>query len=340
MGGQGHHNVMLSPFDIPEGQRPSHLPLTRGKPTKPPANQQRLVVASGPLGLGHREQEFLTMGKQPQPTTARPVAPYIGGKRNLAARICKIIDQHPHKTYAEPFVGMGGVFLRRTNPAKAEFINDASRDVYNLFRILQEHYVPFLDLMRFQITTQANFVRLVATDPSPLTDLQRPARFLYIQRPPSGRKLSSPTFGPSGARPARFHTPTLDAYLEALHERLSGVTVMCLDFAEFLRRIDRSTALFYLDPPYFGCESDYGKDVFQRSDFERLSERLSKLKGTFILSINDVPEIRDLFAWATIASISTTYTIGKSNSSAAAELLISNLPDLEERLDGPPIRTG
>lgn len=43
-----------------------------------------------------------------------PVAPWLGGKRNLAKRICAIIDADTHTTYAEPFVGMGGIFLRRT----------------------------------------------------------------------------------------------------------------------------------------------------------------------------------------------------------------------------------
>lgn len=94
-----------------------------------------------------------------------PVAPWLGGKRNLAGRICARIEAIPHQVYAEPFVGMGGVFLRRASRPKAEFINDRGRDVYNLFRVLQEHYVAFLDLLRFQITTQANFNRLVATDP-------------------------------------------------------------------------------------------------------------------------------------------------------------------------------
>ena len=41
-----------------------------------------------------------------------PVAPYLGGKRNLAKQIIARIDEIPHATYAEPFVGMGGVFLR------------------------------------------------------------------------------------------------------------------------------------------------------------------------------------------------------------------------------------
>ena len=76
------------------------------------------------------------MSKTAIPQT-RPVAPYLGGKRNLAKRICAIIDADQHSTYAEPFVGMGGIFLRRAARPKAEFINDAGRDVYNLFRILE-----------------------------------------------------------------------------------------------------------------------------------------------------------------------------------------------------------
>lgn len=45
----------------------------------------------------------------------RPVAPWLGGKRNLAKRITSILDATPHTTYREPFVGMGGIFLRRTS---------------------------------------------------------------------------------------------------------------------------------------------------------------------------------------------------------------------------------
>jgi len=43
----------------------------------------------------------------------RPAAAYIGGKKRLAAEIARRIASVPHATYAEPFVGMGGVFFRR-----------------------------------------------------------------------------------------------------------------------------------------------------------------------------------------------------------------------------------
>jgi DNA adenine methylase len=256
-------------------------------------------------------------------TPVNPVAPWLGGKRNLARRICAMIDADEHTTYAEPFVGMGGIFLRRTSRPRAEFINDAQRDVYNLFRVLQEHYVAFLDLLRFQITTQANFNRLVGVDPATLTDMQRAARFLYLQRLAFGGKVSGRNFGLANERPARFNLTTLESDLEALHSRLSGVTVTCLDFAEFIRRVDHKGALFYLDPPYWGCETDYGKALFSRERFEEMADLLAGLKGRFILSLNDVPEVREIFGRFTIQEVTTTYTIaGKGAQPERRELLI------------------
>ena len=44
---------------------------------------------------------------------AAPVAPWLGGKKALHRKIIEKIEDIPHETYAEPFVGMGWVFLRR-----------------------------------------------------------------------------------------------------------------------------------------------------------------------------------------------------------------------------------
>ena len=112
----------------------------------------------------------------------KPVAPYIGGKRNLSRRLVDLIEATPHSTYSEAFVGMGGVFLRRTTRPRFEVINDWSADVANLFRILREHYPQFMEVLRFQITTRSEFERLSRVEADTLTDLQRAARFLYLQR--------------------------------------------------------------------------------------------------------------------------------------------------------------
>lgn len=108
--------------------------------------------------------------------------------------------------------------------------------------------------------------------------------------------------------------------------RLAGVVIECLDWAEFITRYDREGALFYLDPPYWGCENDYGKAMFDREDFTRMAAVLSGVQGRFIVSLNDVPEIRGTFANFVLTEVKTSYTIGASSDRAAtrAELLISN----------------
>lgn len=253
-----------------------------------------------------------------------PVAPYIGGKRVLAKRLTALIDNHKHTTYAEPFVGMGGVFFRRTKQAPAELINDWSGDVANFFRILQRHYVPFMDTLRWQITTRADFERLLKVDPETLTDLERAARFLYLQRLSFGGKVSGRTFGFSHGRPARFDLTKLQPMLEEVHERLAAVTIERLPFDQFIRRYDRPGTLFFIDPPYWGNESDYGAGMFLRADFEGLRGLLETVQGHFILTINDRPETRELFKGFKIEPVELSYSVGVG-STGAKELIISNL---------------
>ena len=251
-------------------------------------------------------------------------APYLGGKRNLSRRIATRIDAHPVETYAELFVGMGGVFLRRTRKAPSEVINDISDDVATFFRILQRHYVAFMDMLRFQLTTRSGFERLLRQDPTTLTDLERAARFLYLQRLAFGATPTGRAFGVSLGTPARFDVSKLGPRLEELHERLSGVIIERLPYAEFITRYDRPGTLFYLDPPYYGGESDYGAGVFTRADFTQIADLLATIKGRFILSINDVPEIRETFAAFPFEVVETTYSISLEGNQKVRELIIWN----------------
>jgi DNA adenine methylase len=253
----------------------------------------------------------------------RPAAGYIGGKKQLAATIIGCIDKIPHETYAEPFVGMGGVFLRRRRVPKGEIINDWSGDVATFFRVLQRHYVPFMDMLRWQFTGRQEFERLKATDPATLTDLERAVRFLYLQRTAFGGKVAARNFGvdPAGAR---FNVTRLMPMLEDLHERLAGVVIERLPWSDFIGRYDRGSTLFYLDPPYFGGESDYGPGLFERADYARMAKVLGSIKGRFILSINDVPEMRRTFADFTIKSVQLSYSLpGNSNARPARELIVT-----------------
>lgn len=250
----------------------------------------------------------------------QPVAPWLGGKRILAKRISERIAAIDHVRYVEPFVGMGGVFFRRSARPRLEVINDVSRDVVNLFRILQRHYQQLLDVLRFQLYSRADFERLQATDPDQLTDLERAARFIYLQK--IGFGGMGRTFGVDFARP-RWSLSKVEPLLEAAHERLEDVLIECLDFGTCIERYDsRPGTLFYCDPPYWGNENDYGKGVFSRADFERLRGLLTGLQGRFILSINDRPEVRELFAGCDMEEVTLNYQVS-GKATPARELLIS-----------------
>lgn len=259
--------------------------------------------------------------KQVKP--ASPVAPWLGGKKRLNGRIIQRIEAIGHRTYIEPFVGMGGVFLRRRFRPNLEVANDLNGEIINLFRILQRHYPQLMEIMRFQLASRREFERLRATDPATLTDLERAARFLYLQRLAFGGQVGG-VFGVSATTGPRFSLARLEVILEDARERLDGVVLESLDWAELVDRYDSEQALFYLDPPYFGGESDYGKGLFDRSQFARMAKQLATIKGAFLLSINDTPEIREWFGGFHMEEASLNYSISASGSTVARELIISN----------------
>jgi len=266
-----------------------------------------------------------------QPVTpAAPIAPWLGGKRQLAPRLIARIEAIAHTAYVEPFMGMGGVFLRRRFRPRLEVANDLNGEIINLFRILQRHYPQLMEVMRFQIVSRREFERLRATDPAGLTDLERAARFLYLQRLAFGGQLGG-VFGVSTGG-SRFSLARLEPLLDAAHERLDGVVFETLDWAELLRRYDGPEVLFYLDPPYYGNERDYGDGLFGREDFAEMAAQLAGLKGRFLLSINDTPEVRAIFAGFDQEEVGLSYSVSRGAATKARELIISNCPESSARL--------
>ena len=235
----------------------------------------------------------------------------------LAKTLVPMISGVEHEIYCEPFMGMGGVFFRRQARPKVEAVNDRSKDVATFFRILQRHHQAFLDMLKWQIASRADYERLVTVNPDTLTDLERAARFLYLQKMSFGGKVDGRVFGISTSAPAKFDITKLVPLLEAAHDRLAGVYIECLKWQDFIDKWDRPGTLFFLDPPYWGVEDYYGKNAFARTEFEELAERLKGIKGKFIMTLNDVAEVRRLFSWAKIEPVTLNYstsgrpTVGK-----------------------------
>jgi DNA adenine methylase len=120
----------------------------------------------------------------------------------------------------------------------------------------------------------------------------------------------------------------MEEELSAAHLRLSRVYIENAGFEKVLTRFDRSGTFFYLDPPYYRCEEDYGKGIFSREDFTRLRDILAGIQGRFIMSLNDTPEVRELYKMFRMVSVKTSYSVSKKGSKGGfGEVLIMNFQD-------------
>ena len=255
---------------------------------------------------------------------ASPVAPYLGGKSQLASEIVKHISRIKHQAYVEVFFGMGGVFYRRDIKPKIEVINDINGELVTFLRVLRSHPDALLKELQGWVTSRQEFDALKSVSTDHMTDIQRAVRFIYLQRLAFGGKVAGQTFGLSRERPARFDSSGVSNDLARAADRLRPVIIENLDWREILDRYDGEQVLFYLDPPYWGGERDYGKGLFERADFAEMARRLAGIKGRFILSLNDRPEVRALFSAFTIEPVALTYSISQKQSTEAKELIITN----------------
>ena len=247
--------------------------------------------------------------------------PYIGGKNRIAAKIIEFFPEH--KTYVETFAG-GAQVLFHKEPSTVEILNDLDGEVVNFFRVCQSHYEELLRYLKFTVASRAWFDLLQTLDPKTLTDVQRAARFLYLQKNAYAGLVKNRRFAYAVEGPSRLNPERLPELIENTHKRLARVQIECSPYQDILRRYDRPTTLFYLDPPYF--DRKLYRFNFSENDFKELAQRLGRLEGKFILSLNDVPEVRKIFAGFKLREIDLPYTAQREAGKRFRELLISNLP--------------
>ena len=111
------------------------------------------------------------------------------------------------------------------------------------------------------------------------------------------------------------------------HKRLNGVFIENLNFSECLTRYDRPHTVFYCDPPYL--ETGGYKAKFGSTQHEQLAAQLRKIKGKFLLSINDHAKIRKLYKGMSRIKVNVRYTVSRDKSKKAqerSELVIANYP--------------
>ena len=245
---------------------------------------------------------------------------YIGGKSKLAKTIIEMIPKHT--AYCEAFAGAAWVFFRK-EPSKYEVINDLDSDLVCFYRVLQNHLEEFLKQFKWLLASREWFEDFKRQQVAGgLTDIQRAARYYYMQRMCFGGRVRGRTFGTSPMTHPRINLLRIEEELSEVHLRLAGVTIEHLHWQQFIKTYDKIGTLFYLDPPYY--KAPYYNHNFDLADFQELANTLQGLKAHFILSINDHLEMRNVFKSFNQKQTSLNYTVSRGKNKKARELLITN----------------
>jgi len=255
---------------------------------------------------------------------------WVGGKRNLRKELVSIMPEHTQ--YVEVFAGAIWVLLEK-EPAKLEIINDINGDLINFYRVIQNkdkckqlterlYFLPKSREIFEQFDKQLEIKR------EELGEINRAVMFYYLLKLVFGgrfdRKKKSFCISNDGRKQINYDKFP-DEFIE-LHERLKDVYIEKEDYKYILDKYDRPDGLFFLDPPYLNTtEKNYRVD-FGIEEYILLKDKLDNLKGKFILTCNDKPELRDLFKDYYIKDNEVFYSVSGSTKGRKeySELIITN----------------
>jgi DNA adenine methylase len=212
-----------------------------------------------------------------------PVLCRVGSKRRFAELLTHILP--PHRTYVEAFAGSAAIFFYK-QPSEREVLNDLDKTVVNIFRDIQRIpanvEIPDLDTPEKIIAFHKKEVH---------TPIDRLVQNLIRA---CGGWMGKPVL--AGNTLQTFPNPLNRLkYLKQYKARLKGVHITNEDYEKVISDNDSSDTVFFFDPPY-----EKSKDMLYAKgsatfDFQRFANVVSRIKGKWLITINDSKYIRDLF---------------------------------------------
>ena len=224
----------------------------------------------------------------------KPFVKWAGGKGRLLSQLEPYFPKE-YKRYYEPFLGGGAVFFYLT-PPKAT-LNDSNEELMNMYTQVKDNLddlMKAIDVHEPHKTDKDHFYDVRALDVKDLSDVERAARLIYLNRTcfnglyrvdrqgrfnvPFGRTST-------GNPPELYDTDRLLACSEALQK----AKLLNHDYNNILRRA-RKGDFVYIDPPYHAPNkaSMYSANGFNDEAQDKVARFFMKLcdRGALVLMNN------------------------------------------------------
>ena len=252
---------------------------------------------------------------------------WVGGKKALRDEILARFPRN-YKRYIEVFGGAGWVLFHKPPGNDFEVFNDFNGNLVNLYRCVREQPEALRNELRYMLNSRLDFeyMKGMLHSRAVLPDVRRAAFYYALIR--YSYAAGTSTFG---SQPhAMWNNFPL---IESAAGRLQKVVIENKDCVKLIRQYDRPESFFYCDPPYYNADQYYEAVSSDGFDHAGLADALLGIKGKFLLSYNDCPEIRALYdrpgivveGISRLSNIAQRYENGKQY----PELLISNYDTTE-----------
>lgn len=257
-------------------------------------------------------QDAVAEGVSPDPAHDSESVIYSFWGGPLLEQLCladRLIPLFPLRgCCVEVFAGGAAPYFMRPQAVPVEVLNDINGDLVTLYRVVQNHLEEFVRQFKWALSSRQVFEWQKMICPETLTDVQRAARFFYLQHHAFAGKVTGQTFGAATTGPA-INLLRIEENLSAAWQRLSGTYAENLPLLEFAERYHRAHTFHYMDPPYWQT-AGYAVD-FPFENYERMADFIRRCKGKVMVSINDHSDIRRVFdsftlrRWIFVAAVPT-----------------------------------
>jgi DNA adenine methylase len=229
----------------------------------------------------------------------KPILRWPGGKTRMLPKLLPLIPEHV--CYCEPFAGGLAMLLAKPR-SKVEIVNDANGDLIALYRTLQFHLPEMLRQLQFVNSSRRNLYDFNA-QPG-LTEIQRATRFLIKNRTSFAGRMTSFAVAKTASGGAALSRASLSELLGKAHDRLDKVVVENLPYERCLQLYDSPESFFFIDPPYLHADTG-AYDGWTEEQMAALASKVRKLKGNWIVTVDDSAFNRDLFKGNRMEAVTT-----------------------------------
>lgn len=234
---------------------------------------------------------------------------YPGGKSKLTPLVKDILklNQLSDGEYVEPYAGGAGVALELLlcGHVSRIHLNDLNYPLHAFWRCVVESPEALcrrISTARLSVTAWDRHRRVLANHKN--HDLIEVGfAFLFLNRTNRSGIISGGIIGGRAQQgewkiDARFGRGGLIERIERIASFSSQISLYNMDATKFLDKVGRSLpprSFIYLDPPYFVQGGRLYDNFYDRDDHASVAKHVSSIKVPWMVSYDDVPDIRKMY---------------------------------------------